>query len=365
MLSIVAGVGAPDVSQLQNTDAPYYIATGRLTDLTSVAGKYRAEFPAAVWNSCVLNGHVYAVPWDIGPCAIYYKRSIFRRYGIDPNQIDTWDRYISAGSEILAKSGGRTKMLPMGSNDLSTLFGILLQQSGGQIFDGQGRIAIDSPQSLEALDVLRKMRMAGITSDVPTYSQEWMAGLTDDSVATYPGAAWLSGMIKDSVTAGKDGNADWGVFRLPAIEPGGLRVANVGGSVLVIPAQCRNKPAAWAFIEYALCSREGQLAQYRGSGIFPALLPALHDPSMDVSDPFFDGQMVSNLFTTDITKITPLNKTATWTEANGYLNEALSHWAATGMTKEDIFKPLAQTMSRRLMVDLAPGVSNVSGAAVK
>ena len=32
MLSLIAGAGAPDVSQLFSTDAPHYIATGRLTD---------------------------------------------------------------------------------------------------------------------------------------------------------------------------------------------------------------------------------------------------------------------------------------------------------------------------------------------
>ena len=41
MLSLAAGVGAPDVSQFELTDAPRYIATGRLTDLTPVAAKYK------------------------------------------------------------------------------------------------------------------------------------------------------------------------------------------------------------------------------------------------------------------------------------------------------------------------------------
>src|SRR5579862_2962520 len=93
MLSLAAGVGAPDVSQLQLTDAPHYIATERLADLSPVAEKYRALFPASVWDNCLLRGRVYAIPWDVGPCAVFYRRDLFRKYGVDPEKIDTWDDY--------------------------------------------------------------------------------------------------------------------------------------------------------------------------------------------------------------------------------------------------------------------------------
>ncbi|MGI4789771.1 MAG: ABC transporter substrate-binding protein [Janthinobacterium lividum] len=355
MLSLIAGVGAPDVSQLFSTDAPHYIATGRLTDLTSVAAKYRSQFPPALWADCTLHGRVYAIPWDIGPCAVYYKRSLFRKYGIDPAKIETWADYIAAGQQIVQRSGGRTKMLALGPNDLQALFEILIQQTGGQVFDGQGHIAVDSPQTRQALAVIRQMRQAGICSDVPAYSQEWMAGFSGDSLATYPSAVWLAGTIKDTAGdyAGRQG--DWGVFRLPAVVPGGLRVANSGGSVLVIPSESQNKAAAWAFIEYALCTRAGQSAQYQNFDLFPAFLPALTAPAFDQPDPFFGGQRVARLFATDVSKIPPLNRTASWAEASGYLSQDLSHWAATGMPEGDILAPLAQKLSSRLDVPVAAG----------
>ena len=287
MLSLAAGVGAPDVSQFELTDAPRYIATGRLTDLTPVAAKYKTRFPASLWDNCTLNGRVYAIPWDIGPCAVFYKRDLFRRYGIDPDKIETWDDYIEAGKEILRKSGGRTKMLPLGSNSLRPMFEMLIQQNGGQVFDDQGRIAINSPQTRQALALLQKMRAAGICSDIALWSQEFLAGLNDESIATYPIAIWFAGTIKDTVKDYAGKKAEWGVFRLPAITPGGLRVANLGGSVLVIPEQCQNKAAAWAFVEYALCTNEGQIAQYRNMSLFPAFLPAMQNPDAGRTRPVF------------------------------------------------------------------------------
>lgn len=354
MLSLAAGVGAPDVSQFELTDAPRYIATGRLADLTPVAEKYKAQFPASLWDNCTLNGRVYAIPWDIGPCAVFYKRDLFRRYGVDPEKIATWDDYIEAGKTIFQKSGGRTKMLPLGSNSLRPLFEMLIQQNGGQVFDDQGRIAINSPQTRQALALLKKMRAAGICSDVALWSQEFLAGLNDESIATYPLAIWFAGTIKDTVKDYAGKKAEWGVFRLPALTPGGLRVANLGGSVLVIPEQCANKAAAWAFVEYALCTNAGQIAQYRNMSLFPAFLPAMQSSELDEPDPFFGGQRVVRLFTTDVTKIRRLNRTPAWGEAARYLDQELSHWAATGMASDGFFENLEQKMQHRLGLPLAP-----------
>jgi len=354
LLALVAGVGAPDVTQFQFYEAPHYIATGTLADLTPVAKKYETMFPKAVWQNCTMNGKIYAIPWDVGPCALYYKRSVFAKYGVDPDKIRTWDDYIAAGQTIVKKSGGKTKMMTLGPNDIEDLFEVLLQQTGGQVFDDHGRIAVDSPQARKALSIIKRLRESGICSDVPAYGQEWLAGFSDTSVASYPGAVWLGGLMKDAMGDYKGRSTDWGVTRLPAVDAGGIRVADWGGSVLVIPAQCKNKAAAWAFIEYALCTREGQLAQYHKESLFPAFMPALKTKALDEGDPFFGGQPIGRLFATDIDKIPALNRTSNWTEAQGYLKQDLSHWAATGMTDPDVLGVVARKLSKRLDLALAP-----------
>ncbi|MBN1345779.1 MAG: sugar ABC transporter substrate-binding protein [Phycisphaerae bacterium] len=355
LLSLSAGVGAPEVSQLQMVDVPKYIATRRLTDLTPVAGKYAKMFPASLWRSCIYEGRVYAIPWDMGPCAVYYKRELFKRYDVDPNAIETWDDFIEAGKTILQRSGGKTKMLPMAPTTLAAMFEILLQQNGGQLFDEQGRIAVNSPEAAQVLGVLKRLLDAGICADVLMWGHEFMAGLKSDTIATYPMAVWFGGTIKDTVTEYAGQMADWGVFRLPALEKGGLRTSNLGGSVLVIPEQCRQKPAAWAFIEYALCTVEGQVAQYQGFDLFPAFLPALEDPYFDEPDAFFGGQKTSRLFATDITRIPPLNRTADWMEALRYLEQALSRWASSETDAGTFFASLEQKLHRRIGREISPG----------
>jgi lactose/L-arabinose transport system substrate-binding protein len=360
LLALAAGVGAPDVTQFQISDAQRYISTGKLLDLTPVAMKYRDRFPKRLWANCLRKGHVYAIPWDTGPCAVYYKRDLFAKYGVEPDRIETWDDFIEAGKTIFAKSGGRTKMLAVGANGISPLFEILLQQAGGQVFDDEGRIVINSPQSAEVLALIKRMRESGVCSDVSMWSQEYMAGFNGDSLATYPMAVWFAGTIKDTVKDFAGTKPRWGVFRLPALHPGGSRVSNLGGSVLAIPAQCKNPQAAWRFIEYALCTVEGQTDQYRSMSLFPAYLPALKDPMFDEPDPFFENQKASRLFATDVDKIQALNRTPNWSEAQRYLDQAFSQWAASGMPNDGFFRTIEQKLHRRIGIPIGVPASQVA-----
>ena len=352
MLSLVAGVGAPDVSQLQLQEVPRYSCTGRLTDLTLVAAKYRDAFPENVWKDCIYEGRIYAVPWDIGPCAVFYKRDLFEKYGVDVNAIQTWDDYIAVGERLLRDSGGKTKMLfyPTGFQEI--LFEILLRQSGGQVFDESGRIAVNSPESLAALEILRRFVKTGISANTQYWSQPFFASFNTESVATYPMAVWFGGFIRD-YSPGKSG--EWGVFPLPALTPGGLRTSSYGGSALVIPDQCAQKDAAWAFIEFALCRRDSQLGHYRSFDLFPAMTTVYDDPFFDEHVEYFGGQQVRRLFTKDVERIPAMNRTKDWVETISYLRQSLGHWSSEGMENpEDFLRALEKRLARRLDREVSP-----------
>lgn len=354
LLALSAGAGAPDVMQLETHEAPRFIATGQIADLTAVAARYEKDFPAASWSSCVRDGRVYAIPWDVGPCAVFYKPEIFARYDIDPDSIETWDDFIAAGQKILRKSGGRTKMLPLAASQLQMTYEIMLQQLGGQVFDEHGRIAINSNESERVLELIRRLLDSGICANVTMWSHEWMAGFGADTIATYPAPVWVGGTIKD--TAGEYGRSEsgWRVFPLPAFEAGGLRASNQGGSVLLIPNQCTQKEAAWTFIEFALCTRAAQLAQYANYDLFPAYLPVLDDPFFQQPDLFYGGQRVRALFAAGVKDVPVLHRTPDWVEANTYADQSFSRWAAERQPTGPVLETLAGKLHRRLNRPIAP-----------
>lgn len=357
LLSMSSGRGAPDISQLQEREAGKYTRTGKLTDFTRWAAKYESEFPASFWQSCVVDGHVFAIPWDIAPCAVFYKRWIFEKYGIDPETIETWDDYIKAGKQIVIRSKGKTRLQPLASNALKDPFQIFMQQGGGGIFNEAGEIILDNPKNLRALETLRRLLEArveveinGVKTSVTVCSpivssEELQVAYADDSVAAFPGAVWMMQNMKES---SKSHAGEWGVFRLPAQEPGGLRQSNQGGSVLVVPAQSKHAERAAEFVEFSLCTVEAQLHQYEKWSLFPAYLPALRDPRFDKPDPFFGNQHVASLFAKDFEKLTPMVRTRDWDEAENYVGHTLYAWASERQDSQTYLRETAAALSRRL-----------------
>lgn len=351
LLAMASGRGAPDVMQLQEREAGKYTSTGRLADLTARVGRYERDFPASFWQSCLDDdGKVVAVPWDIAPCAVFYKRWIFARHGIDPDAIETWDDFLRAGQAILQKSNGQTKMLALAPFNLGIPFQMLMQQNGGGVFDDQGRLIFDSPANREALELIRRLMDSGIASPIST-AQEANVSYTDDSIACYPVASWSMADIKQS---GASRAGEWGVLRLPAFRPGGLRNSNQGGSVLAVPAQSTSVDAAAAFVEYALCTVDAQLRQFEEWSLFPAFLPALRDPRFDRPDPFFGGQHVSALLARDFERVPPLVRTRDWSEAESLITTTLYDWAQQRQDPATYLRETTQLLSRRLGRPIAP-----------
>ena len=351
-LSLIAGKGGPDVAQLQEREAPGFCTTGRLVDLTSWAAKYRDDFPASFWSSVVSDGRVRAIPWDIGPVAVYYKRWVLKRYDIDPDAIETWDDLIAAGRALSERSGGRSKMMPLQPGDMTDLLQILMQQRGGGIYDAAGRVTLGQRRNAEVLRLLTKLLDADITVPIGTFGNEFLGSLSTDDVACYVGAAWLGQNLKDS--GPKEHAGDWGVFRLPAFEPGGLRNSNLGGSVLIVPESATQPEAAQKFVEYALCTVPGQIKQFKEFGLFPAYLPAQDDPFFKEPDPFYGGQKVNELFAEDFDKVPPLTRTSDWNEAERLLRQSLSRFATDRPDPAAFLRELAGVLASQTRREVAP-----------
>lgn len=351
LMSIAGNAGAPDICQMQEREAPKFAGSGRLADLTDWAAQYEDDFAGAFWYSCLHEGRVYAIPWDIGPCAVIYKRWLFERYDLDPWTIETWDDYIAMGVELLERSEGKTRMLPMATATIRDIFGIMMQQNGGGVFDAEGRIILDSQQNREALEVIRKMLDAGICAPITAYSPAMTASYSEDGVASYVNAVWG---IKPIKTAAESTVGRWGVFRLPAFREGGLRTSNLGGSVLVIPDQSPVIEHAGKFLEFANCTVESQVQQFREFGLFPALLTTFDHPIFDEPDPFFGGQKVNRLFATDIDRIPTMIRTRDYNEAERYLDRSMNRWANENQDNDAYLQSVTRALSRSLGREIVP-----------
>ncbi|MEX0853217.1 MAG: extracellular solute-binding protein [Bauldia sp.] len=284
------GTDLPDVVTIENSEAE--IQWARFPDCfvnlkEFGVEKYVDKFPAFKWTELMAGDGIFSLPWDSGPTMIFYRRDLYEKAGVDPAAINTWDDFINAGKKILAATNGEVKMVTIDMNE-DGWFRALANQESCSYFTNDGEaVAINQPGCVVALEMIKKMIDAGIVANGDWGGQ--IQNIKTNSVASAYFGGWYEGTIRSNAP---EQSGKWGMYPPPAVEPGGVRAANWGGSSLAITSSSKNKEAAWAYIEYALATDEGQISMLRNRGLVPSLLSAVSTDYAKSPMEYWGGQPV-------------------------------------------------------------------------
>jgi len=292
-LAAAAGSGFPDVSCIEDSHLAQFVKLGILADMTSRVKPYQGKILAYKWQEGSANGKVYTMPWDAGPLALFYRRSVFKKAGINPSSIHTWSDFYKAGLKI-KKQGVAMWIQSKAQNDARFFESLLWEQGSGYV-NAKGNVTIDKdPRALAALNLMGKLWHAGIISDQNEWTDPWYKTIADGKTATLPMAVWMGTFLKSFVAPKTTG--DWGVIPLPSFTANGSHSANDGGSAISIMKGSDNADAAWAYIQYHLGRADTQSTIYKQSDIFPALESAWRSPYIHQADPYYGNQKVRDMF---------------------------------------------------------------------
>lgn len=293
-LAFSAGSGGPDVALIEDAYLPQFVKLGALADLTVQVRPYVTNLTRAKLQAGSLNNRTYAMPWDIGPVVLYYRRDVFKQAGVNPATLRTWDDYVKAAGVIKVKTGVDMLPLARAKND-ARLFETLMWQQGSGYVDATGAVSLDKdPRAANAMTLLSTLYKSGASADLESWTDPWYKAIADGKVATLPMAAWMGGFLKGWIAPKSSGQ--WGVLPLPAFAGNASRTSNDGGSQLTIWGGSRNKDAAWAYIQFHLAQRDSALGLYQKTDFFPALTSLYRDPAFSETDPFFGGQKIGQLY---------------------------------------------------------------------
>jgi len=315
-----ADTGLADVVTVDGARLPAFIGNfpHGLHDLTPLVRPYARDFDrAALRTATSEQGRIHALPWDIGPLAVFYRTDLFRRSGVDPASLRTWDDYVRAGIAVKAKTGAKLLVLDPSED---SFFPCLMQQQGQRHFKDGGKVALATPEAVRALELIKAIGDHGLIH----WERGWDGLVTankEGKVATMPTAAWWSGTLTTEMPELK---GKFGVVPLPAFRPGGVRTSNQGGSTLCITGQSKNPRLAWAFIRFLLTDKDNQVSMLQREGLFPAYLPALQDPYLDKPQPYYGGQRVWKVFTDLAPHIPPVEYTDDDAKAADITQQALT-----------------------------------------
>ena len=354
-LAIQGGTGVPDLAVPEYRSISALVELGGLMDLTSLVAPYKTDLNATMMGYCTKDGKVYCAPWDIGPVVTFYRRDIFEAAGLasDPDSVSamiaTYDDFLATCQTIKAKTGLNCFALNK-ANNYGTMLENMLWQQGLGYYNAEGKVTIDAPYVIEAMEKLGAFWKADVVSDSLEWTDPWYAelnaaiGNTDTPpVATIVIAAWMGNFLKTWIAADQAGN--WGVALMPAYKAGGVRASNQGGSAYFIPQGSQNPAAARAFIEYINLDTANQVAQFAYSDYFPANKATYADPFFQEPDPYFGGQ-VTRAFFAEVAKNVPFGYIYGQyaVTMSGNVATALQNYAMGNMSAEKALKDAANAV---------------------
>jgi multiple sugar transport system substrate-binding protein len=287
---------APDLSQIEYDSLSSFRLQNGLTDISSCPGvsDAKGEFADWTWSQVQLGDKgVYAVPQDIGPMALFYRKDLFEQAGITSPPA-TWDEYYQDAKQLKAATGAYITHFPQGD---ANWFTGLLWQRGASLFrlDGdQVTVTVDSPEAKEVAAYWQKMIDEGlVATNLQGFSPDLYAAWTNGSVASWPSAAWGYSTIRDNAAATA---GTWAVASLPQWKAGDKAAGNWGGSTTAVLSSSKHPAEAAQFALWLNTDPQALAMENELGGLYPAATAGQSMSSLQQGVDFYGGQKIFDVF---------------------------------------------------------------------
>jgi multiple sugar transport system substrate-binding protein len=273
LLTGFVGRSTPDVAQLGNTWVAELAALRALSPLDArVAGSSairRDDVFPGVWDSNVVDGVTYGVPWYVDTRLLFYRADLVARTGL-PWPPRSWEQWRAVMTRI-KEQGGADRfaiLLPIDEWTQPVIFGLqtgadLLAERGtrGHFRDPRFRRAMAFYVDLYASKLAPPLDNSGLANLYQQFAEGYFA-----MVITGP---WNLGEFRRRIPP--EQQSLWATAPLPPpdadMQQPGASIA--GGSSLVLFRGASDPEAAWLWIEF-LSAPEQQARFYELTGDLPA-----------------------------------------------------------------------------------------------
>jgi multiple sugar transport system substrate-binding protein len=315
----IGGRQTPDVSQMGTDMMGQFAATGALETVPGSIDP--GQYFESAWNTGVVDGTAYGVPWYVETRVLYYRTDLAAAAGITTAP-GSWDE-LKAMAQALKTQGGAEWGISLGTKN-SQEYLPFVWSNGGQIIDDSGAFALDSPAAVEALTYYDSFFEEGLSPKSVPEGFDITPAFVSGTHPMFVSGPWHIGLIETA--GGADIEGKWAVVPLPG-KDGPPGVSWVGGSNLVVYKDSKNKDAAWAFVEY-LSRPATQVKWYGEATVLPAAQAAWDDPAIagDASVAVFGEQLASTNAPPPVT---------TWNEIATAINEQLERVTAGNTSPEE------------------------------
>jgi ABC-type glycerol-3-phosphate transport system substrate-binding protein len=284
------GRGAPDIIALERSFIRKYVESDLLLDLTDIYEANKDKLLAYPIEIGTYNGRVYAMSWQACPGAMFYRRSLAKKYlgTDDPKTVQTYfstfNKFLET-AELLNDESNGSCVVVSSTRDLYHPF--LSSRKGLWIVNG--KLVID-PVMEKYMDICRVLSDNRWEGRVGQWSEGWFAGMKGElkneagrplEVFSYFLPTWgLHYVLK---TNASDTAEDWAMIQGPSpYHWGGTWIAAYKGT--------KNAAAVKEFIRYVTTDEAFLETWAKDIGDIVSNINVINKIKDDYSEPYLEGQ---------------------------------------------------------------------------
>lgn len=250
LLTAFAGDSLPDVTPIGNTWIPEFAELDALepldAEIKATAGFGVNDFYPSAWDSGVIDGKTYAVPWYVETRLPFYRTDLLREAGI-ARPPTNWREWSTALAAIKRMVGPKRYAILLPVNEFEPLLNLAIQQEEPLLRDG-GRYG--------------NFRSAGFKRTLAFYKEmfdnDWAPKVANTAISNvwdefgngyytfYINGPWNIAEFKKRLPP--ELAESWMTMPLPGPDGPGASVA--GGTSFVVFRTSKHKAAAWKLIAY-------------------------------------------------------------------------------------------------------------------
>lgn len=266
----------PTMAQVYGNWADEYISGNELVPIQKFVkgpnGLSQLEIDD-IWDGlragCMFDGVWYTMPFNKSVYVLVYNETALQEAGID-GPPKSWQELVNTARALTIRDGDKTVRYGFALRPNIDIFACFFFNAGGSWLDSQGKVAVNSPAGVTALqfmaDLLNKYKVAYY---VPGYiDADFGAGKVAMYLTTSPGLSYTENSVA--------GKFEWSAAPLPYMDAK-FRSTPVAGTDLAIfsRASAAEQDAAWKFIKWLVEPR--QTARWAmGTSYIPVRKSAMH-----------------------------------------------------------------------------------------
>lgn len=240
--------GAYDLMMVDSQWFAEFSEYGLMTDLTEAGYQRDPDFVDALCPKIGSTGHEFVVPYCVQINFLFYNDAILNAAGAQVPQ--TWEEVLKIAQDVSASGTNGYLLRAQAGDSIMGDFLPILWAHGGDVFDAEGNVTIDTPEFKKALEFYIALGKTGAIME----KDDIVAAVNDGNAAmSLCWATWYQPnesssahytVIPSKLNAGSAGDHASSIF---------------GSWYLGIPSNSKNQDLALKLLEY-LTSSEAQYA---------------------------------------------------------------------------------------------------------